>query len=104
MKFKLYPKAPYDFPLSINFIAKTDGKPLPYAWDGAVFRQAFMIGDEICPTKVKSVGSLDEPLLDVQSTGRKAEQMLVDFLNIGYDLESVYAFMEKDPVLSPLIK
>ena len=104
MKIILYPKAPYDFPLSINFIAKTNGEPLPYTWDGVVFRQAFMIDDEVYPTKIKSVGSVDKPLLEVQSISRKAEQGVIEFLNIDYDLRSLYAFMEKDPVLSPLIE
>jgi DNA-3-methyladenine glycosylase II len=104
MKFRLYPKAPYDFPLSINFIAKTNGKPLPYIWDGTVLRQAFMIDEEVYPMKVKSIGSVAKPLLEAQSISGGTEQRVVEFLNIDYDLRPLYAFIEKDPVLSPLIE
>lgn len=106
MKFTLDPNPPYDFELSMNFLADEDSEPSPYRWKNQEFRQAFRLGGNVFPAKVESIGTVEEPKLEVTTTDSAPEDLLKEkltrFFDLDYDLDDLYKFMGMDPKLGKI--
>ncbi|KXB00949.1 hypothetical protein AKJ41_03305 [candidate division MSBL1 archaeon SCGC-AAA259O05] len=103
MEFTKNPNSPYDFELSMSFLAKENSEPAPYQWKDQKFRQAFRLGENVFPAKVESIGTVKEPELEVTTTDSAPKTLLKEkltqFLKLDLDLADLYEFMERDPKL-----
>jgi len=105
MKFILKPKSPYNFDLHLK--AFSFSKPQPEVYENGLWKRALRLNSgRIIPAEVKSIGSTEEPKLEVlilKKISSKEKEELKDKLswifNTKTDLVDLYNFMDKDPIL-----
>jgi DNA-3-methyladenine glycosylase II len=105
MKFILKPKSPYNFDLHLK--AFSFNKPQPEVYENGIWKRALRLNSgKIIPIKVKSIGLIEEPKLEViilkkieKKERKELEDKLSWILNTKTDLADLYNFMDKDPVL-----
>jgi DNA-3-methyladenine glycosylase II len=102
----LRPKPPYNF--SLRWELFTRKMPNPEVYEDGVWRRALRLkSGKIIPVKVRSIGTVDDPRLEVlilSKTGQKeaseVENKLAWIFNIDSDLAPLYSLMDGDPILS----
>jgi DNA-3-methyladenine glycosylase II len=105
MKLILRPSSPYDFDLHLR--AFSFNKPQPEMYENGVWKRALRLrSGRIIPLKVRSIGTIEKPRLEVivlREIDEIEEEELKDRLswifNTKTNLEELYNFMNKDPIL-----
>lgn len=105
MKFILKPKPPYDFTQHLEFFSFD--KPLPEVYENGVWKRALRLeSKKLLPLKVRMLGDVEKPRLEVSIFNRINEKERLEIKNklcwifsTEEDLAELYAFMDKDAVL-----
>ena len=106
--FHIYPKPPFDFELNCSVFGYE--KPMPEVFEGGVWRRAIRLDSgRLIPVALRSIGTVEEPKIEAkyfQTINEQERQELsgnLDWIfSFSQDLTSLYAFMERDPVLREL--
>ena len=106
--FHIYPKAPFDFELNCRVFGYE--KPMPEIFEEGVWRRAIRLkSGKLIPVALQSIGTVEEPKIEVkyfQTVSEQEKKELTKKLDwmfsFSQDLTALYAFMDKDPVLSDL--
>ncbi len=106
--FHIYPKAPFDFELNCRVFGYE--KPMPEIFEEGVWRRAIRLkSGKLIPVALQSIGTIEEPKIEVKYFQTVSEQekkeltkKLDCMFSFSQDLTALYAFMDKDPVLSDL--
>jgi len=105
MKILLRPRPPYNFELHLKSFSFN--KPQPEVYENGVWKRALRLNSgKVLPIKVKSIGTIEKPKLEVMilkriSDAEKKEvrTKLSWIFNTRTDLEKLYDFMDRDPIL-----
>ena len=98
--------APFNFDLTAQIFS--NGDPEIRAYTNGVFHQVLKINDNLVLIKVSSSGTVEKPELSVMLNSnialtmqdKKAAEKIVEFIfNLGFDLNSFYRDVKKDPVM-----
>jgi DNA-3-methyladenine glycosylase II len=108
--FHIIPKPPYDFDLSCRVFSYE--KPMPEVYEKGVWRRAIRLGSgKLIPIVLQSIGTVEEPKIETKTFQAATEQeekelkkKLDELFSFSQDLTSLYAFIDKDPVLRDLKK
>ena len=107
--FHIYPKPPYDFELNCRVFGYE--KPLPEVFEEGMWRRAIRLDSgRLIPVSLRSLGTIEEPKIEAkyfcQTINEQERQELsrnLDWIfSFSQDLTTLYAFMDKDPVLRGL--
>jgi DNA-3-methyladenine glycosylase II len=106
--FHVYPKPPFDFELNCRVFGYE--KPMPEVFEDGVWRRAIRLDSgRLIPVALQSIGTVEEPKIEAkyfQIIGEQEKQELsrtLDWIfSFSQDLTSLYAFMDKNPVLRDL--
>jgi DNA-3-methyladenine glycosylase II len=106
--FYICPKPPFDFELNCSVFGYD--KPMPEIFEGGVWRRAIRLDSgRLIPVALRSIGSIEEPKIEVKIFQTATEQEekelkknLDELFSFSQDLTSLYAFMDRDPVLREL--
>jgi DNA-3-methyladenine glycosylase II len=106
--FHIIPKPPYDFDLSCRVFCYD--KPMPEVYEEGGWRRAIRLGSgRLIPVELRSIGTVEEPKIEVKTFQIATEQeekelkkKLDEMFSFSQDLTSLYAFMDRDPVLREL--
>jgi len=106
--FHIYPKPPFDFELNCRVFGYE--KPMPEVFEDGVWRRAIRLeSGRLIPVALRFLGTVEEPKIEAnyfQTISEKERQKLSRNLewifSFSQDLASLYAFMDKDPVLREL--
>jgi len=106
--FHIYPKPPYDFELNCRVFGYE--KPMPEFFEEGVWRRAIRLDSgRLIPVALRSLGTVEESKIEAkyfQTINKQERQELsgnLDWIfSFSQDLTSLYAFMNKDPVLRDL--
>jgi DNA-3-methyladenine glycosylase II len=108
-EMKLEPTPPYDFELSARIFSGGDGQFR--AFDDGTFWQMMRVDSGPFLCRIRSMGDVDRPLLNVQtrfvhaaeSNGNQVEGKVNALLNLQLDLKPFYRIVSKnDPILAQL--
>ena len=117
MELYIRPTPPFDLDLSAGIFSGGDERFQVY--EGGTFRQAVSLGKRLALIKVRSLQTVDDPLLsvevvpadgapddlgaDLSSEDAKAAKSIVTRLfNLDLDLQSFYDAVKGDPILAEL--
>jgi hypothetical protein len=107
MKFILKPKPPFDFELLWKFYAWE--KPSPEIYEKGIWRRALEMDKILFPVGVKSIGTIENPKLEVEILSEVSESQIkrlkerIEWIfNSKMDLKELYEFMDKDERLKIL--
>ncbi|MCW4016586.1 MAG: hypothetical protein NWF06_09465 [Candidatus Bathyarchaeota archaeon] len=106
--FNVYPKAPFDFELNCRVFGYD--KHMPEVFEDGVWRRAVQLeSGKLSAVALRSVGSVDEPRIEVnhfkpitEQEKKELSKILDDIFSFSQDLTKLYVFMDKDPVLTEL--
>ena len=103
--FHIYPEPPYNFDLSCRVFSYE--KPMPEVYEDGVWRRAIRLGSgKLIPVELRSIGTVEEPQIEAETfqtaTEKELKKKLDELFSFSQDLTSLYAFMNKDPVLRDL--
>jgi DNA-3-methyladenine glycosylase II len=106
--FHINPLDPYDFDLNCRVFGYE--KPMPEVYEEGVWRRGVRLGSgKLVPVELQSIGTIEEPKIEVKSftivTEQEKEELtmrLDDLFSFSKDLNALYSFMSKDPVLRKL--
>ena len=106
--FHIYPKPPFDFELNCRVFGYE--KPMPEVYEDGVWRRAILLDSgRLIPVALQSIGTVEEPKIEAnyfQTISEQERQELAGILDwmfsFSQDLTSLYAFMDKNPVLRGL--
>ena len=108
--FHIQPRAPFDFDLNCRVFGFD--KPMPEIYEDGVWKRAIRLSSgKLVPVELRSVGSVDEPRIEVnhfvtlseQEKGELSEK-LDEIFSFSQNLDSLYEFIEKDAVLREVKK
>jgi DNA-3-methyladenine glycosylase II len=110
MELLLKAVPPFDFGLSASIFPGGDGRTREY--EAGTYRQALMLGSRAVLVELRSLGSVEEPLLcariepdrDLAQGAAQIEGVLRRLFNLDLDLASFYQATKADRVLSYLSK
>jgi DNA-3-methyladenine glycosylase II len=110
MELLLKPIPPFDFGLSASIFSGGDGRTQEY--EAGIYRQALMLGYRAVLVELRSLGSVEEPLLcariepdsDISQGAAQVEGVLRRLFNLNLDLAPFYQTTKGDKVLSYLSK
>ena len=106
--FHINPFDPFDFDLNCRVFGYE--KPMPEVYEEGVWRRGVRLGSgKLVPVELQSMGTIYEPKIEVKSFALATEQekeeltmRLDDLFSFSKDLNALYSFMNKDPVLRKL--
>ncbi len=106
--FHIYPKAPFDFEINCRVFGYE--KPMPEIFEEGVWRRAIRLeSGKLIPVALQFIGTIEEPKIELkyfQTVSEQEKKELTKKLDwmfsFSQDLTALYAFMDKDPVLSDL--
>lgn len=107
MELIVKPLPPFDFSLSAWIFS--DGDPRIQRYEGGVYRHALHLGERTALMEVRSLGTVDEPVLSVrvepdsghaQSEKKAAKALVRRIFNLDLDLLPFYEAVKGDPVMS----
>jgi DNA-3-methyladenine glycosylase II len=110
-KIHLAPVPPYDFDISARIFSR--GDPSIRIYDNGVYRQALDIHGNPTLIEVRSIGTTDDPGLEVTATTGTTEVLAEDavitgivssMFNIHDDLAPFYQAVKDDPVMADLTR
>lgn len=107
-RFQICPKPPFDFELNCGVFGYD--KPMPEVFSEGVWRRALRLDSgRLIAVALQSLGTTDEPKIEAKTVQTVTEQekeeierKLDDWFSFSQDLTSLYAFMDKNPVLREL--
>ena len=108
--FTLTPKAPYDFELTAAFATHYRGQHGVEMFQNGVYRRLLDIEGRPCLSSVRSTGTIDSPLLEVElfapaldeDLATRTRSQVAWILGIDEDLIPFYEMASNDPILAPL--
>jgi DNA-3-methyladenine glycosylase II len=108
----LTPIAPYDFDLVAAYATYFQGRNAADHFRDGVYRRLLDFGGRPCLVNVRSIGSVDNPSLEVTLEGRvlgekgvsETRIQVARLLGTDQELEPFYLMALKDPVLNPIVK
>jgi len=108
----LAPVPPYDFDLTAAYATYFRGHYGAESFQNDVFRRLLDLGDRLCLGSVRSLGTVDSPLLELELRGPSLDETAVSgarlqvacLLGVEQDLVPFYGMARKDPMLSPLAR
>jgi DNA-3-methyladenine glycosylase II len=106
--FHIIPEPPFDFDLNCRVFGFD--KPMPEVYKDGTWKRAIRLGSgKLVAVSLRSVGSVDEPKIEVnhfQALDEREKQELKakldDVFSFSQDLSELYGFMDKDDVLRSL--
>jgi len=106
--FHIYPTPPFDFDLNCRVFGYE--KPMPDVFEDGVWRRAILLeSGRLIPVALQSIGTVKESKIEAkyfQTISEQKRQQLEGILDwmfsFSQDLTSLYAFMDKNPVLRDL--
>jgi DNA-3-methyladenine glycosylase II len=106
--FHITPKPPFDFELNCRVFGYE--KPMPEVFEEGAWRRAIRLDSgRLIPVALRSLGTIEEPKIEAkyfQTISEQERQELsrnLDWIfSFSQDLTSLYAFIDKDPVLRDL--
>ena len=109
--FTLQPAPPYDFDRTAAYATYYRGTYGAESYTDGVFRRLLDAGDSLCLASVRSVGTVDRPLLQVDITAATlddtalagARRQISWILGVEQDLLPFHAMAGEDPTLAPLV-
>jgi DNA-3-methyladenine glycosylase II len=110
MELLIKPMPPFDFGLSASLFSGGDGRIGVY--EAGTYRQAVMLGPAAVLVELRSLGSVEEPLLsariepdkDVSKGAAELEGLIRRLFNLDLDLAPFFQVTKADRVLSYLQK
>jgi DNA-3-methyladenine glycosylase II len=107
MKFLIEPDAPFNFELITSLYARFPTQCVDLYHDG-IFERVLENGSRMFLARVKSVGSVDEPKLEVEvifsGDKQKAERVVRWILGADEDLKEFYQITARDKKFDLLVK
>jgi len=108
----LEPIPPYDFNLTAAYATYFHQTYAAEIYQDGVFHRLLDVGNNLCLTRVRSLGTVDSPSLEVEIIGSnldntvttKAQQQIAWILGIDQNLLSFYRMAQNDPILTPFVK
>jgi DNA-3-methyladenine glycosylase II len=106
--FHIYPKAPFDFELNCRVFGYEN--PMPEVFEDGVWRRVIRLDSgRLIPVALQSIGTVEEPKIvathfhTINEQGKQELSRKLDWIfSFSQDLTSLYAFMDKNPVLRDL--
>ena len=106
--FQICPKPPFDFELNCGVFGYD--KPMPEVFKEGVWRRAIRLDSgKLIPVALQSAGKIEAPKIEVkmfqtatEQEKKEIERRLDELFSFSQDMTSLYAFMDKDPVLREL--
>jgi DNA-3-methyladenine glycosylase II len=103
--FQIQPKAPFDFDLNCRVFGFD--KPMPEIYESGVWKRAIRLSSgKLVPVELRSVGSVDDPRIEVNHfvtlTEQEKEELsekLDEIFSFSQNLNGLYEFMEQNVVL-----
>lgn len=107
----LRPKPPYDFDLTASYAVYFRGYYGTESYYGGVFRRLLEIDSSLYLARVRSIGTLNSPNLEVELLANslspdivdRASQQMVWILGIDEDLNLFYHMAAEDQTLAPVV-
>ncbi len=109
---KLFPKTPFDFSKSLNFVGMFTPSEGERTFSGLSFTRAIYLGNQTLAFKLKDEGTVSEPVLSYtlysyEEINEETESALLDrirfFLSLDDDLKPFYELGSKDPEFAPVL-
>lgn len=108
----LTPTSPYDFDLTGAYAAYFRGHYGADWFQAGVFRRLLDLGDCLCLAKIRSLGTVDSPSLELElqctalddSVVSEAQSQVEKLLGIGQDLAPFYRMAHEVPSLATLAR
>ncbi len=108
----LTPLPPYDFDLTAAYATYFRVHYGAESFQNDVFRRLLDLGDRLCLASVRSLGTVDSPVLEVELRGPSldetalsgARRQVAFLLGVDQDLLPFCEMARKDPMLSPLAR
>jgi len=108
----LAPTPPYNFDLTAAYATFFRGRYGGDIFEGGIFRRLLDLGDHLCLASVRSLGTVESPLLELELTSpaldqaviTKAKDQVAWILGIGQDVTPFYHLAQDDPALAPLVQ
>lgn len=112
ISFAINPVPPYDFDLTADYATYFRGRYLWEFYESGIYRRLLEIDGTLAMAAVKSIGSVEEPRLEVEITGprwnntaiQQGQRQIEWILQTNVDLASFYHMAEADPFLKMLVK
>ena len=112
VQFHITPTAPYDFDLTVGSMTFFQARHAADMFEGGVLRRVLSLGGKPALVAVRSVGSVDAPMLAVEVNGDGMTQSDTDealgivrrMLATDADIAAFYAMALDDPHLAPLVR
>jgi DNA-3-methyladenine glycosylase II len=109
---QLTPIPPYDFALVAAYATYFQGRYAADHFQDRVYRRLLEIRGRLCLVKVRSIGSVDAPSLEMtlkcnvlsEKIVSEARIKVAHLLGTEQELEPFYRMVLKDPVLNPIVK
>ncbi|MDP6665689.1 MAG: hypothetical protein QF477_16780 [SAR202 cluster bacterium] len=104
------PVAPFDFDLTASFATRGLERHAADVYESEVYSKLLDYGEEPALVRIKSIGTIDAPELEVSVTATggadiaRAHNVAGKLLGVDDDLGPFYSMAEADTVLSPLIR
>jgi len=108
----LRPEPPYDFHLTASHAVNFSSRYGTDDYNDGVFRRLFEISGKLCLVNVRSIGTLNSPVLEVEILADSLNSDIVDsvsrqaswLLGIVEDLSPFYRMAARDSKLAPIVK
>ena len=108
----LTPTPPYDFRLTMEHLASFGTGARANVFEDGRYSRLLEVDGELVLTQVQSVGTVEEPRLDVTVHGEEISDQTLEHVRgtlalvVGGDtpLEEFYVAARRDPVLAPLVE
>lgn len=108
----LEPIPPYNFNLTAAYATYFHQTYAAEMYQDGVFHRLLDVGNNLYLARVRSLGTVDSPSLEVEIIGAnldntnitKAQQQIAWILGIDQHLSSFYRMAQDDPILTPFVK
>ena len=112
ISFTINPVPPYDFDLTADYATYFHGRYLWEFYESGIYRRILEIDGNLAIAAVKSIGSVEEPRLEVEIIGphlnnnviHQCQRQIEWILQTNVDLAAFYDMAEGDPFLKMLVK
>ena len=108
--FTVTPVPPFDFTMTADYTTYFRGRYLWEFYEDGVYRRVVDLGGRLGIASVRSLGTVDAPLLEVEVAAPSLDEAAVDaarrqvewVFQTNVDLTPFYTMAEADPFLAPL--
>ncbi len=108
----LTPREPYDFGLTASYATYFHGHYGAESFKSGAFKRLVDLKDRLCLVSVRSAGTVDSPLLEIEVRGpalggpvvSEARRAVACTLGAEQDVTPFYQMASQDPILAPLVR